>query len=162
MKQGVDLELRQKSTLLYFKHCKEPNWLFSTPQPWSIFSAICYDERQAPIVRGMRLVIFSRSYHWKIVNLLFHVFRQEITVSVVGQFRMRGEKSIIFKRRILELISVPLKRRHITVLKTYMSFLFSPFCTPQWVIIINKETLDPQVKVKETFVKISKSIQSSP
>ena len=126
MKQGVDLELRQKSTLLYFKHCKEPNWLFSTPQPWSIFSAICYDERQAPIVRGMHLVIFSRSYHWKSVNLLFHVFRQEITVSVVGQFRMRGEKSIIFKRRILELISVPLKRRHITVLKHTCHFCFRP------------------------------------
>ena len=119
MKQGVDLELRQKSTLLYFKHCKEPNRLFSTPQPWSIFSAICYDERQAPIVRGMHLVIFSRSYHWKSVNLLFHVFRQEITVSVVGQFRMRGEKSIIFKRRILELISVPLKRRHIHVISVF-------------------------------------------
>ena len=122
---------------------KNPVEFFSTPQPWSIFSAICYDERQAPIVRGMHLVIFSRSYHWKSVNLLFHVFRQEITVSVVGQFRMRGEKSIIFKRRILELISVPLKRRHITVLKTYMSFLFSPFCTPQWVIIINKENMGP-------------------
>ena len=60
---------------------------------------------------------------------------------------MRSEKSIILKRRILELISVPLKRRHITVLKTYMSFLFSPFCTPQGVYYsmghINKENMGP-------------------
>ena len=60
---------------------------------------------------------------------------------------MRGEKSIIFKRRILELISVPLKRRHITVLKTYMSFLFLPFYTPQGdyysIGHINKESMGP-------------------
>ena len=49
---------------------------------WSIFSAICYDERQAPIVRGVHLVIFSTSFQWKSINLLFHIFRQEITVSV--------------------------------------------------------------------------------
>ena len=60
---------------------------------------------------------------------------------------MRSEKSIIIKRRILELISVPVKRRHITVLKTYMSFLFSPFCTPQGVYYsighIKKENMGP-------------------
>ena len=76
---------------------------------------------------------------------------------------MRGEKSIIFKRRILELISVPLKRKHIIVLKTYMSFLFSPFCTPQGRKEKKKEknTWDPQVQVKEQFVKISKLMQST-
>ena len=58
-------------------------------------------------------------------------FTRLLTVFLIGQFHMRSEKSIIIKRRILELISVPVKRRHITVLKTCMSFLFSPFCTPQ-------------------------------
>ena len=67
--------------------------------------------------------------------------------SALGQFHMRSEKSIIIKRRILELISVPVKRRHITVLKTCMSFLLSPFFTPQGVHYsighINKENMGP-------------------
>ena len=79
-----------------------------------------------------------------------HIFHQEDFISkwYFGQFHMRDEKSIIFKRWILELISVPLKRRHITVLKTYMLFLFSPFCTPQGVYYsighINKENMGPR------------------
>ena len=46
------------------------------------FSTICYGEKQAHIVCGVHLVIFSTSFQWKSINLLFHVFRQEITVSV--------------------------------------------------------------------------------
>ena len=50
---------------------------------WSIFRAICYDERQAPFVRRVHLVMFSTSFLLKSIIFLFHAFRQEITVSVV-------------------------------------------------------------------------------
>ena len=46
---------------------------------WNIFF---YNERQAPIVHGVHLVIFSISFQRKSINVLFHIFRQEITVSV--------------------------------------------------------------------------------
>ena len=86
MKQGVNSELREKATLLSFKHCKEPSRLLLTPHfPRKIssismeyFSAICYDEKQAHIVCGVHLVIFSTSFQWKSINLLVHIFRQEI------------------------------------------------------------------------------------
>ena len=85
MKRGVDLELRLESSLLYFKHCKEPNWLLLTQHfprkklisswMWSIFSAtcICYDERQAPIVCRVHLVIFSTSLQWKSIKFTFFI-----------------------------------------------------------------------------------------
>ena len=38
--------------------------------------AICYDERQAPIVHGVHLVIFSTSFQLKSINLLFHIIIQ--------------------------------------------------------------------------------------
>ena len=68
MKRGVNSELREKATLL--KHCKEPSRLLLTPHfPRKIlsisveyFSAICYDEKQAHIVCGVHLVIFSTSF----------------------------------------------------------------------------------------------------
>ena len=50
---------------------------------WSIFSAICYDERQAPIVHGVHFLILSTSFLLKSIIFLFRAFRQEITVSVV-------------------------------------------------------------------------------
>ena len=70
MKRGVNSELREKASLLYFKHCKEPSRLLLTPHfPRKIssvsveyFSTICYDEKQAHIVCGMHLVIFSTSF----------------------------------------------------------------------------------------------------
>ena len=38
-------------------------------------------------MRGVHLVIiFSTSFQWKSINLLFHIFRQEITVSLVYCF----------------------------------------------------------------------------
>ena len=70
MKRGVNSELREKATLLYLKHCKEPSRLLLTPHfPRKIssisveyFSAICYDEKQAHIVCGVHLVMFSTSF----------------------------------------------------------------------------------------------------
>ena len=41
-----------------------------------IFSTICYYERlQAPIVHRVHLVLFSTSFQWKSINLLFHIIQ---------------------------------------------------------------------------------------
>lgn len=37
------------------------------------FSAIYYDERQAPVARGVHLVIFSTSFQWNSIHLLFRI-----------------------------------------------------------------------------------------
>ena len=91
-KRGVNSELREKATLLSFKHCKEPIRLLLTPHfPRKIssisveyFSAICYHEKQAHIVCGVHLVIFSTSFQWKSINLLVHIIYSDrrLTVSV--------------------------------------------------------------------------------
>ena len=46
------------------------------------------DERQAPVARGVHLVIFSKSFQWNSIHLLFRTFRQEISVTVVKVSRV--------------------------------------------------------------------------
>ena len=70
-------------TLNIVKNPVNSFWLHIFPRKISsvsveYFSAICYDEKQAHIVCGVHLVIFSTSFQWKSINLLFHIFRQEI------------------------------------------------------------------------------------
>ena len=47
-----------------------------------------YDERQAPVARGVHLVTFSKSFQWNSIHLLFRTFRQEISVTVVKVSRV--------------------------------------------------------------------------